>query len=142
MTNAPPPHLVLYVEDEENDRFLVDYAFKRASPKLVLITARDGEEAIQWLMARSGPGVEQPEQLCCVLLDLNLPRKNGFEVLAWIRQQPCYKVVPVIVFTSSDHPNDRERAMALGATRFEVKTGHYRDYERLAQSLESPNEKQ
>ncbi|HUR45326.1 MAG TPA: response regulator [Candidatus Saccharimonadales bacterium] len=142
MTDAPSHHLVLYVEDEENDRFLVDYAFKRASPKLVLITAKDGEEAIQWLMARSGPRSEESSQICCVLLDLNLPRKNGFEVLAWIRQQPCYKALPVIVFTSSDHPTDRERALSLGATRFEVKTGHYQDYERLAQSLESPDEPQ
>jgi CheY-like chemotaxis protein len=136
MSNAHNPKIVLYIEDEENDRFLLNFAFKRASPAVQLITAKDGEEAVQWLRAHASAAANGQPQLACVLLDLNLPRKNGFEVLAWLRQQPAYQVVPVIVLTSSDHPNDRERAMQLGATRFEVKTGHYTDYERLAKSLE------
>jgi len=60
--------IVLYVEDEENDRFLLDFSFKRASPGLVLITARDGEEAIQWLSARAKGAADQA-QICCLLLD-------------------------------------------------------------------------
>ena len=132
--------LVLYVEDEENDRFLVDFAFKRTSPGLILVTAKDGEDAIQWLSAHATADHASVEgQLACVLLDLNLPRKNGFEVLGWLRQQPAYKSLPVIVLTSSDHPKDRERALQLGANRFEVKTGHYSDYEQLAKSLGTVN---
>jgi CheY-like chemotaxis protein len=132
MSDVANSKIVLYIEDEENDRFLLEFAFKRASPGLGLITAKDGEEAIQWLSANAG----NSGQLICVLLDLNLPRRNGFEVLAWLRQQPAFKTLPVVVLTSSDHPKDRDRAMQLGANRFEVKTGHYTDYERLAQSLE------
>jgi CheY-like chemotaxis protein len=136
MSDFANSKIVLYVEDEENDRFLLDFTFKRSSPGIVLITAKDGEEAIQWLSARAASAASQQAELACVLLDLNLPRKNGFEVLEWLRQQPAYQTLPVIVLTSSDHPKDRERAMQLGANRFEVKTGHYRDYERLARSLE------
>jgi CheY-like chemotaxis protein len=136
MSASPNSKVVLYVEDEENDRWLIDFAFKRSAPGLVLVTARDGEEAIRLLTARASAVTPEEGQLSCVLLDLNLPRKNGFEVLAWLRQQPAYKTLPVIILTSSDHPKDRERALELGANRFEVKTGHYRDYERLALSLD------
>ena len=136
MSASSNSKIVLYIEDEENDRFLLNFAFKRASPRVMLITAKDGEEAIQWLSAHAAEAANGQSELTCVLLDLNLPRKNGFEVLAWLRQQPAYKTLPVIILSSSDHPNDRDRAMQLGANRFEVKTGHYTDYERLALSLE------
>jgi CheY-like chemotaxis protein len=123
--------LLLYVEDEENDRVLVQYALKRSVPHVTLITAPDGVEAIRWLSGRAGTN----RHLSCVLLDLNLPRKNGFEVLAWIRQQPEYKDLRVVVLTSSDLTKDRERVMELGADGYHVKTGELKNYGDLLRTL-------
>jgi two-component system response regulator len=114
MSHSPHSKIVLYIEDEENDRFLLNFAFKRASPELLLITAKDGEEAIQWLNANAG----KSGQLSCVLLDLNLPRKNGYEVLEWLRQQPAFKTLPVVVLTSSLEEQDIIRGYRLGANSY------------------------
>ncbi len=137
MNNPDDKILVLYAEDEENDRVLVEYALKRAAPQVTLITASDGVEAIRWLGNRRG--VEQSPS--CVLLDLNLPRKNGFEVLSWIREQPEYKTLRVIVLTSSDLQQDRDRALNLGADAYEVKTGELRKYVEFLSGLFGPGGK-
>jgi CheY-like chemotaxis protein len=130
MTDIPEHQIMLYVEDEENDVFLVSRAFSKWAPEVQLVSASDGLQAIRWLENRAEGG--HPS---LVLLDLNLPKKNGFEVLQWIRQQPYYKRLPVVIYTSSDLQQDRDRAQELGATRFEVKSGIIADYQRLVQIL-------
>ncbi|MDB6030201.1 MAG: response regulator [Verrucomicrobiales bacterium] len=135
MTDIPERCTILYVEDEENDVFLVSRAFSKWAPELRLISAPDGLQAIRWLEKLSEPGSPERDFLSLVLLDLNLPKKNGFEVLQWIRQQPRYQHLPVVIYTSSDLQRDRDRARELGATRFEVKSGTIADHERLVQTL-------
>jgi CheY-like chemotaxis protein len=126
---------MLYVEDEENDVFLVSRAFTKWAPHVQLVSASDGLQAIRWLEKRCAPDGPERGPLSLVLLDLNLPKKNGFEVLQWVRQQPAYQQLPVVVYTSSDLQRDRDRADELGATRFEVKSGNIADYQRLIQTL-------
>jgi two-component system, chemotaxis family, response regulator Rcp1 len=135
MTDIPERRTILYVEDEENDVFLLSRAFSKWAPELELASAPDGLQAIRWLEKRVEPGSPEPEHLSLVLLDLNLPKKNGFEVLQWIRQQPHFQHLPVVIYTSSDLQRDRDRAQELGATRFEVKSGTIADHQRLIQTL-------
>jgi CheY-like chemotaxis protein len=131
--NAP----VLQVEDDENDVFFLRYAFAQAGIENPLVTARDGLEAMHLLKhaVHSPPsqGVLLP---CLMLLDLKMPIVNGFEVLAWIRQQPALRdVLPVIVLTSSLDPDDRQKALELGAREFQVKPKDFNDLVTLIRGL-------
>jgi CheY-like chemotaxis protein len=87
------------------------------SPTVFRVT--DGEQAIAFV-SQTGPYVSAPKQ-DLVLLDLNLPRKSGFDVLAVIRQDPELALVPVIVFSTSMSRCDRERALELGASDYITK---------------------
>lgn len=116
-------YTVLHVEDEAADRLILSAAFKKAAPHVLLKAVFDGEQAIAYLSG-AGPfadrGANPLPQL--VLLDLKLPRRSGLEVLAWIRSHPDLKRIPVVMLTSSSEPADLDRAYALGADSYLVKS--------------------
>lgn len=118
----PSQQPILYVEDEENDVFLLKLAFDSAQIAAPLRVVTDGKEAIDYL---SGKGrytdPEQHPRPCMVLLDLRLPIVDGFEVLRWVRQQPALAGIPVVIFSSSDADQDKQRAVELGASGYLVK---------------------
>ena len=104
---------ILLVEDNAGDIFLVRRALEKQGLKHHLTIARNGEEAMQLLkQAENGPITDAPE---LVLLDLNLPKVDGGQILSHIRQTYAYAATPVIIITSSDSPADRDRALSLGA---------------------------
>lgn len=106
---------ILHVEDNPDDVMLMNLAFNRAGIPARLHVVNDGDEAIAALKNETGmPPV-------CVLLDVKLPRVSGLEVLAWIRNQPKLKRLPVILLTSSSQTADINRAYDLGANSFLVK---------------------
>ena len=88
---------ILVVEDEPNDAVLVNLALQKIMPGVLLPMVSDGIQALEYLKG-SGPYADRslypfPD---VVLLDLKLPLMDGFEVLRWIRQQPEFKLLPVI----------------------------------------------
>jgi CheY-like chemotaxis protein len=108
---------ILHVEDNPDDVMLMNLAFSRAGVAARLHVVNDGDEAIASLengALNGGPPV-------CVLLDVKLPRVSGLEVLAWIRDQPHLRRLPVILLTSSSQSADINRAYDLGANSFLVK---------------------
>jgi CheY-like chemotaxis protein len=108
---------ILHVEDNPDDVVLMNLAFNRAGIVAKLHVVNDGDEAIAALentVLRGGAPV-------CVLLDVKLPRVSGLEVLAWIREQPHLRRLPVILLTSSSQTADINRAYDLGANSFLVK---------------------
>src|SRR5688572_29057247 len=113
------PAVILLVDDNENDALLMQHAFRRAGITNTLMRARDGEEAIDYL---AGTGAFADRQRypfpALVLLDLKMPRVDGFEVLRWIRSQMTMKRLPVTVLTSSDQQWDIDRAHELGVTSY------------------------
>jgi CheY-like chemotaxis protein len=113
---------VLYVEDEENDVFLMKRAFAKAGVTNSLEIVTDGAAAIRRL---SGVGEfadhERFSTPCLLLLDLNLPRRSGLEVVEWVRAQPRLKALPVVLLTSSNQERDIKSAHALGANGYLVK---------------------
>jgi CheY-like chemotaxis protein len=117
-----PVSPVLYAEDDENDVFLMERAFEKASVVNPLQTVNDGAAAIRYL---SGAGEfadrEKFPAPCLVLLDLNLPRRSGLEVLQWVRQQPTLQPLPIVMLTSSIQDRDIGSAYALGANGYLVK---------------------
>ena len=110
---------VLLVEDDEDHVFLIRRALADlAGAEVAVEVAGDGEQAVERLArSRFSPG--GPPQL--VLLDLKMPRMDGLEVLRRIRADEAAARLPVVVLTSSEHQDDREEALRLGATWFVCK---------------------
>ena len=117
--NAIP---ILYAEDEEADVLLLQHVLRKAGIANPLQTVKDGKLAKDYL-AGEGQFADRREYPFpgLVLLDLNLPYWSGFEVLKWIRQQPQLRGVPVVVFSSSNRPDDIARAYEAGANGYLVK---------------------
>lgn len=114
---------ILLAEDDEADVYLLQRAFKDAGVTNPLHVAHDGKECVDYLeeamrLALRGETVRIP---CLLLLDLKMPRLNGIDVLQWRRDQPIFRTLPVIVFSSSGNQQDIELAYTLGASAFTVK---------------------
>jgi CheY-like chemotaxis protein len=121
---------ILLVDDSENDIFLMRTAFKKAEFNTALQEVHNGEEAIAYLKGDGVYGDRNNYPLpSVILLDLNMPMKNGFDVLSWVRTQPAFKRLSIIILTASSRPEDVERAFDLGANSYLVKP---RDLETLA----------
>lgn len=106
------PRVVL-VEDSNSDAYLVRLAMERVSPRPELMHFRDSEKALEWLSALGADAI--PDLL---ILDLNIPRKDGFEVLMALRAMPDLRGMNILILTSSISPEERRRAMANGVRRF------------------------
>src|SRR4051794_10534545 len=110
---------VLQVEDNEADVRLTREALREAGEELRLSVVGDGEQALAYLRNEAGfEGVPRPD---LVLLDLNLPRKDGVEVLQEMRRDPLLAPIPVIVLTSSSADRDVSACYAACANAFVVK---------------------
>src|SRR5512143_4339694 len=102
-----PKPTILYIEDEESDIFLMRMALKKGQIDVNLKTVRDGESALDYLRGCGAYANRQEYPLPgLVLLDLNIPRVHGLKVLKWIREQPALAALPVVVYTSSEQPQD------------------------------------
>ena len=110
---------VLLVEDNEADVRLTREALREPGPPVRLSSVPDGEQALAFLRRKDGYADAQRPDL--VLLDLNLPRKNGLEVLEEMRADEQLRRIPVIVLTSSAARQDVEDSYARGANAFVVK---------------------
>jgi CheY-like chemotaxis protein len=123
---------ILYVEDEEADVVLLRHVFEKLGVRNPLQAVKDGKLAKNYL-AGNAPFDDRSRHPIpgLVLLDLNLPYWSGFEVLEWIRQQPQLRRLPVVVFTSSNRPDDIARAYDAGANGFLVKPNSLADLRRL-----------
>ena len=107
---------ILHVEDNAEDALLIKMAFHRTGVTIPMDLAVDGDSAIAMLEACSDGSVPN-----CVLLDIKLPGKSGLEVLAWIRAQPRFRRLPVVMLTSSVLPEDIDAAYDLGANSYLAK---------------------
>lgn len=113
---------ILLVDDDANDVLFLRRALKKAGVHYPVCVARDGQDGIDYL---SGAGAYHDRSLyplpCLVVLDLKMPRKNGLQVLHWIRNQPGLTDLPVVMVTSSDENGDREAAADHGVEAYRVK---------------------
>ena len=116
------PRTILVAEDDPTDAFFLQRAFAKTGVEVGLKFVRDGQEAIDYLVGEP-PYADRgshplPELL---LLDIKMPRLNGFEVLHWLKTQPGLRRLLVIVFSSSAEADDINRAYDLGANSYLVK---------------------
>jgi CheY-like chemotaxis protein len=125
--------LVLVVEDNRADVFLVERAVESCNLAVNLQVVEDGEEALKYLERAESDGSAPCPSV--MLLDLNLPRRSGREILQWVRQAKRCQNVPVIILTSSNSPEDRRETAALGATRYFRKPTSYQEFLKIGEIL-------
>jgi CheY-like chemotaxis protein len=115
-------HLILMAEDDADDQLLVQEAFAECGMKEPLRFVADGEELMDYLMRRGQyASAEAAPRPGLILLDLNMPRKDGREALKEIREHPDLRRVPIVVFTTSRADTDIRRVYELGANSFITK---------------------
>jgi CheY-like chemotaxis protein len=123
---------VLYADDNADDRFLFEHAYKEAGVKRPLRIVDDGAEVESYLRGegRYADRKAWPEP-ALVILDLKMPRRTGQETLEWIRASEDWKALPVLMLSASMHPGDIDKAYASGINAFIVKPTDARDLTRL-----------
>jgi CheY-like chemotaxis protein len=127
---------ILHVDDDSNDAVLFQHACQKAGIDCNLHNVEDGDQAITYLR-----GAEQFADRArypiptLVLLDLKMPRVNGFDVLAWVRGDRLLRAMPVVVLSSSNHDADVRRAYDLGANSYLVKPVGFESLVEIARSL-------
>jgi CheY-like chemotaxis protein len=113
---------ILLAEDREDDVILVQRAFERVSIRNPLFVVRDGQEAIDYLSGVFPFSDRDRFPIpALLLLDLKMPRMDGFDVLRWLKTQPNLASLRVVVLTSSEDVRDVSKAYQLGANSFLVK---------------------
>lgn len=125
-----PP--ILLVEDNPVDVDLTLRAFASRKFSNTVHVARDGEEALAW-MARWEAGEPVP---AVILLDLKMPRVSGLEVLRALKSRPQFRVIPVVVLTSSSEDADVRTAYELGANSYIVKPVNFDKFMEVAAQIE------
>jgi CheY-like chemotaxis protein len=130
----PARKTILVADDDADDTFLLQRAFSKAGVNASLQFARDGHEAIRYLQSSDQQQNPTPDLL---LLDLKMPRVDGFGVLQWVRSQPGLKRLLITVLTSSDCPLDVNRAYDLGANSYLVKPFSNEHLVKLVEHLET-----
>jgi CheY-like chemotaxis protein len=117
---------ILIAEDSEEDAFILKRAFMKTQSGIPLSFVRDGQEAMDYLSGDGAYADRAAHPLpCLILLDLKMPKRDGFDVIEWVRKQPTLKLLPVTVFSSSNEDSDVDRAYALGANSYLVKPGSF-----------------
>jgi CheY-like chemotaxis protein len=114
-----PVHAILLVEDNPADVKITQRAARESALPIELLVVRDGQEAVEYLL-RQGPHAQDPNWRSpdLILLDLNLPRLTGRQVLDRIRATPALRAVPVVVLTTSRRQEDVQEMYCAGANTY------------------------
>ena len=122
MTARRKPVTIVVVNDDEDNRFLIQEALQEVGREINSYLLEDGEELLAYLFRRdryANPRDSPRPDL--ILLDLNMPNINGLEALAQIKSDPSLRLIPVVMFTTSHQPKDIAHSYNLGANSFIAK---------------------
>lgn len=134
MIRSMHPIRVLLVEDNPADADLMQESLEASHLRLAFTRARDGVEAMDVLHRRGDfAGAARPD---LILLDLNLPRKSGREVLEELKSAGSLKRIPVVVLTSSDAEGDIARSYDLGANCYVTKPLDLEAFQKIVRAVE------
>jgi len=130
MTENINTHItIMLIDDDEDDRKLFAAELQELDPSVKLITAEDGIEAFLSLEDESQ---RLPD---FILLDLNMPKKTGFEVLAEIKNDELLKNIPVIIYTTSINKNEKEETINHGAISWITKTASKEELRKIISEM-------
>jgi CheY-like chemotaxis protein len=125
------PHRILLVDDDFDEQLLSSRALRKVlSTGSTLNLANGGDEAIAYLIGEGKFGDRQHYPFPTVVItDLNMPQGDGFELLEFLKANPAWRVVPRIVFSSDNHPDNIRTAFQLGASAYHLKPAAFREIE-------------
>lgn len=109
--HLPLKNIVFYADDDTDDLELVENAFDRYTNNVEVLTAKDGVQALSYLKSLN-PNTPLP---CLIILDINMPLVNGRDVLKRVKEMPLLASVPVVLFSTSSSPLDKELARKFNA---------------------------
>jgi CheY-like chemotaxis protein len=138
MVTGEEPAAILLVEDNPDHEELIRRALEDRGAPIALRVARHGEDALDYLFRRgrwAEPEASPRPRL--VLLDLRLPRVDGFQVLGIVKSTPSLRDIPVVILTTSDSEQDMARAYARHANSYLVKPVDHQRFADLVASIES-----
>lgn len=135
MTDPVEPVVVLLIEDDPEDEWMTREAFAEHKITNNMYVVRDGEQALQFLYRR-GAYADMPRP-DLILLDLNLPRIDGRQVLAHIKSDPELSVVPVVILTSSAAEEDLLRSYRLHANAYITKPVDFPQFAEVIRKIDS-----
>lgn len=136
MSPSASEHLILWAEDDENDALLFQRAFQKTHSPVALRRVRDGNEAVAYLTGEGDYSDRSRYPLPqLLLLDVKMPRKNGFEVLEWKQSRPDFSTLPAVMLSSSEADCDKQQADRLGATDYLGKPSRPDEIEALVQRI-------
>jgi CheY-like chemotaxis protein len=125
---------ILLVEDNEDDLVIIQEVFADMKLATIVNTVRDGEEALAYLQRKGKYNVAHMPDI--VLLDINMPKKNGFEVLEEMKKDPRLQSLPVIMLTTSHREEDIVRSYAMGACSYLQKLVDLDQFKQLIKQFE------
>ena len=136
MTKAdiPPPIRIAVVEDNPADVYILRKALQKIGLRFTVDHLQDGEAALDFFLRQGKYAAAQSPDV--VILDLNLPRINGDEILRRIRLSPDLRDLPVIVLSTSDAAEDRQKMAALGVASYFVKSGDLSIYLAVGRAIQ------
>lgn len=119
--------VVLYADDDPDDRLLLADSLLAVAPDFRVETVADGFSALTFLQ-------KQPELPCLLILDLNMPGMSGKELMRNLKAEKRFERLPIVVFTTSSHPADKQECANYGVEMF-TKPLDLKEYERTANVL-------
>jgi CheY-like chemotaxis protein len=127
---------ILLADDDPDDRMLVRDALQESQSPHQLTCVENGEELLDYLRHRgANSSVDESAQAYVILLDLNMPRKDGRETLREIKADPHLRRIPVVILTTSQAEEDIARCYDLGASSFIIKPSDFETLIRLVQTI-------
>jgi two-component system, response regulator len=137
MTNLNKHLNIVIAEDDEDDYLLIVEALKLLDNVAFIHWAKDGEELLNYLNDCEGSDNPQKKLPSLIILDLNMPKKDGREALNEIKTHPTHKSIPVVILTTSQANADISQAYKLGANSFIQKPFKYQDFKVTMEVLQN-----
>lgn len=117
---------VIYVDDDEDDRDIFTEVIRAVRPDLRLVLAKDGSDALTKLRDFSNP--------ICMYIDMNMPKMNGMQLLALLKEQPQFKSIPAFILTTALTPGQTIELKNIGANGYLIKPSSFEEFKNLLQS--------
>jgi CheY-like chemotaxis protein len=136
MSNTQQNWLLL-VEDEPGNTLLIKRAMSKLKRNIQIQAVEDGEQAVNYLRKAIDASINKYPLPNVIVTDIKMPRMNGMELLAWLKQQPEFMNLPVIMLSSSGEMEDINRATELGASSYIVRPGSFTELVEVMQQVAS-----
>jgi CheY-like chemotaxis protein len=136
MKNKKSIH-ILIAEDDDDDKLLILKAFEKCLPKENVTCVSDGEDLINYLSKTSSTDDSIYPVPDIILLDLNMPRKDGKTTLQEIKSHEDYRKIPVIIFTTSNLKEDIQFTYKMGSSSFITKPGTFEDLVKVTKEIKN-----